>query len=126
MRVSLRHWSRPALPTAGLLWTRLWPPVAKIVEHAGFSLVWALKDLDTVDASAYAAGLLVVVIASMKRIKEEAAAVGREIDPEHFGLSVRFARARDDLSAPGTRIPPWPQTSLRHRHLRSGPTHCAT
>ena len=29
--------------------------------------------------------------------------VGREIDPEHFGLSIRYARAPDDLSAPGTR-----------------------
>ena len=35
----------------------------------GFSLDWALKDLDTVDASAYVAGLLVVVIASMKRME---------------------------------------------------------
>ena len=25
----------------------------------------------------------------------------REIDPEHFGLSIRYARAPDDLSAPG-------------------------
>jgi alkanesulfonate monooxygenase SsuD/methylene tetrahydromethanopterin reductase-like flavin-dependent oxidoreductase (luciferase family) len=38
-----------------------------------------------------------------RRIKEEAAAAGREIDPEHFGLSIRYARAPDDLSAPGTR-----------------------
>jgi len=38
-----------------------------------------------------------------RRIKEEAAAVGREIDPEHFGLSIRYARTADDLSAPGTR-----------------------
>jgi alkanesulfonate monooxygenase SsuD/methylene tetrahydromethanopterin reductase-like flavin-dependent oxidoreductase (luciferase family) len=38
-----------------------------------------------------------------RRIKEEAAAAGREIDPEHFGLSIRYARAADDLSAPGTR-----------------------
>jgi alkanesulfonate monooxygenase SsuD/methylene tetrahydromethanopterin reductase-like flavin-dependent oxidoreductase (luciferase family) len=38
-----------------------------------------------------------------RRIKEEAAAVGREIDPEHFGLSIRYARALDDLSAPGSR-----------------------
>ena len=29
--------------------------------------------------------------------------MGREIDPEHFGLSIRYARARDDLSAPGAR-----------------------
>jgi alkanesulfonate monooxygenase SsuD/methylene tetrahydromethanopterin reductase-like flavin-dependent oxidoreductase (luciferase family) len=36
-----------------------------------------------------------------RRIKEEAAAAGREIDPEHFGLSIRYARAPDDLSAPG-------------------------
>ena len=38
-----------------------------------------------------------------RRIKEEAAAVDREIDPEHFGLSIRYARVRDDLSAPGIR-----------------------
>jgi alkanesulfonate monooxygenase SsuD/methylene tetrahydromethanopterin reductase-like flavin-dependent oxidoreductase (luciferase family) len=38
-----------------------------------------------------------------RRIKEEAAEAGREIDPEHFGLSIRYARAPDDLSAPGAR-----------------------
>jgi alkanesulfonate monooxygenase SsuD/methylene tetrahydromethanopterin reductase-like flavin-dependent oxidoreductase (luciferase family) len=38
-----------------------------------------------------------------RRIKEEAAAASREIDPEHFGLSIRYAREPDDLSAPGTR-----------------------
>ena len=38
-----------------------------------------------------------------RRIKEEAAAAGREIDPEHFGLSIRYARVPDDLSAPGSR-----------------------
>jgi alkanesulfonate monooxygenase SsuD/methylene tetrahydromethanopterin reductase-like flavin-dependent oxidoreductase (luciferase family) len=38
-----------------------------------------------------------------RRIKEEAAAVGREIDPEHFGLSIRYARAPGDVSAPGSR-----------------------
>ena len=29
--------------------------------------------------------------------------MGREIDPEHFGLSIRYARVLDDLTAPGTR-----------------------
>jgi alkanesulfonate monooxygenase SsuD/methylene tetrahydromethanopterin reductase-like flavin-dependent oxidoreductase (luciferase family) len=38
-----------------------------------------------------------------RRIKEEAAAVGREIDPEHFGLSIRYARDPHDLSSPGIR-----------------------
>jgi alkanesulfonate monooxygenase SsuD/methylene tetrahydromethanopterin reductase-like flavin-dependent oxidoreductase (luciferase family) len=38
-----------------------------------------------------------------RRIKEEAAAVGREIDPEHFGLSIRYAREPHDLSSPGAR-----------------------
>ena len=38
-----------------------------------------------------------------RRVKEEAAAAGREIDPEHFGLSIQYARAPDDLSAPDTR-----------------------
>jgi alkanesulfonate monooxygenase SsuD/methylene tetrahydromethanopterin reductase-like flavin-dependent oxidoreductase (luciferase family) len=38
-----------------------------------------------------------------RRIKDEAAAVGRVIDPEHFGLSIRYARTTEDLSAPGAR-----------------------
>jgi hypothetical protein len=29
--------------------------------------------------------------------------VGRVIDPEHFGLSIRYARAPGDVSAPGSR-----------------------
>ena len=36
-----------------------------------------------------------------RRIKQEAAAVGREIDREHFGLSIPYGRTNDDLSAPG-------------------------
>jgi alkanesulfonate monooxygenase SsuD/methylene tetrahydromethanopterin reductase-like flavin-dependent oxidoreductase (luciferase family) len=36
-----------------------------------------------------------------RRIKQEAAAVGRQIDPEHFGLSIPYARTTDDLNAPG-------------------------
>lgn len=31
------------------------------------------------------------------RIEQEAAAVGRSIDPEHFGLSIGYARERSDL-----------------------------
>jgi alkanesulfonate monooxygenase SsuD/methylene tetrahydromethanopterin reductase-like flavin-dependent oxidoreductase (luciferase family) len=38
-----------------------------------------------------------------RRIQEEAATVGREVDPEHFGLTIRYARTNDDLSVPGTR-----------------------
>jgi alkanesulfonate monooxygenase SsuD/methylene tetrahydromethanopterin reductase-like flavin-dependent oxidoreductase (luciferase family) len=32
------------------------------------------------------------------RIQEAAAAVGREIDPEHFGLSIAYAHEREDLA----------------------------
>jgi probable F420-dependent oxidoreductase len=38
-----------------------------------------------------------------RRIQEEADAAGREIDPEHFGLSVGYARSAEDLSTPGLR-----------------------
>jgi alkanesulfonate monooxygenase SsuD/methylene tetrahydromethanopterin reductase-like flavin-dependent oxidoreductase (luciferase family) len=38
-----------------------------------------------------------------RRIQKEAEAVGREVDPEHFGLSIGYARTTDDLSAPGIR-----------------------
>ena len=62
--------------------------------------------------------------ASCARVKEEAAMVGREIDPEHFGLSIRYAPAPDDLTrAWHPASPPGPRTSLRHRHLRPGPAH---
>jgi alkanesulfonate monooxygenase SsuD/methylene tetrahydromethanopterin reductase-like flavin-dependent oxidoreductase (luciferase family) len=38
-----------------------------------------------------------------QHIKDEAAAAGRQIDPEHFGLSIRYARTEDDLRAAGIR-----------------------
>jgi alkanesulfonate monooxygenase SsuD/methylene tetrahydromethanopterin reductase-like flavin-dependent oxidoreductase (luciferase family) len=41
-----------------------------------------------------------------RRIQKEAVAAGREIDPEHFGLSIGYARTTDDLSAPGIRRVP--------------------
>ena len=53
--------------------------------------------------------------------------VGRDIDPEHFGLSIRYARGllRPERAwHPAS--PPRPRTKLRHRHLRSGLVHCAT
>ena len=42
------------------------------------------------------------------RIEDEAAAAGRSIDPEHFGLSIGYARDRGDLerTAPIRRRPP--------------------
>ena len=61
-----------------------------------------------------------------RRIKEEAAEAGREIDPGHFGLSIRYARAPDDLTRLAPGLSPRPPTRVRHRHLRSGPAHCGT
>ena len=36
-----------------------------------------------------------------RAIEEEAAAVGRRIDPEHFGMSLAYARVEDDLERAG-------------------------
>lgn len=38
-----------------------------------------------------------------RRIQEEAAAAGRQIDPEHFGLSIPYARSGEDLRASSAR-----------------------
>lgn len=37
-----------------------------------------------------------------RQIQDEAASVGRRIDPEHFGLSLRYARNAGDLRSAGT------------------------
>lgn len=55
-----------------------------------------------------------------RAIEAEAAAVGRRIDPEHFGMSLAYARSEDDLQRAGD--PPARLRRLPHRDAeRAGP-----
>ena len=55
-----------------------------------------------------------------RAIEAEAAAVGRRIDPEHFGMSLAYARAEDDLERAGPLRARLRRLS-RHDAERAGP-----